>query len=155
MREVQERRTLPTLIGVAVAVVAIDHLTKWLAQRELTDRDVHVIGTLRFHLVHNTGTAFGLGSKYAPLIALAATTVVIVLLSVRRQMHGWASNIAVGAVAGGAVGNLLDRLLRDGSGFLGGPVVDFIDLQWWPVFNVADMAVVVGAITLALTAGKE
>jgi signal peptidase II len=155
VREVQERRTLPTLIGVAVAVVAADHLTKWLAQRELADRDVHVIGTLRFHLVHNKGTAFGLGSKYAPLIALAASIVVITLLTVRRQMQGWGSNVAVGAVAGGAVGNLLDRLLRDGTGFMGGAVIDFIDLQWWPVFNVADMAITLGAIALGLTAARE
>ena len=155
MREVQERRTLPTLIGVAVAVVATDHLTKWLAQRELMDHDVHVISTLRFHLVHNKGTAFGLGSKYAPLIALGASIVVITLLTVRRQMQGWGSNVAVGAVAGGAIGNLLDRLLRDGSGFLGGAVIDFIDLQWWPVFNVADMAITCGAIALALTAARE
>ena len=151
----QERRTLPTLIGVAVAVMAIDHLTKWLALRELTDRDVHVLGTLRFNLVYNKGTAFGLGSKYAPLIALGATTVVIVLLTVRRQMQGQAANIAVGAVAGGAIGNLLDRLLRDGSGFLGGAVIDFIDLQWWPVFNIADMAIVLGAVTLAMIAARE
>ena len=81
--------------------------------------------------------------------------VVLGLLTIRRQMKGWLPTIAVGAVAGGAVGNLLDRLLRDGSGFLGGHVIDFIDLQWWPVFNVADMAITLGAITLALTAAKE
>src|SRR5437899_7527932 len=116
VREVQERRTLPTLIGVAAAVVAVDHLTKWWAQRDLADHDIHVIGSLRLHLIYNRGTAFGLGSKFAPLIALAASIVVVALLTVRRQMHGWIPNIAVGAVAGGAVGNLLDRLLRDGSG---------------------------------------
>ena len=151
----QERRTLPTLIGVAAAVVAVDHLTKWLAQRDLADHDVHIIGSLRLHLIYNRGTAFGLGSKFAPLIALAASIVVIALLTVRRHMEGWIPNIAVAAVAGGAIGNLLDRLFRDGSGFLGGHVVDFIDLQWWPVFNVADMAVTIGAIALALTAARE
>ena len=49
---------------------------------------------------------------------------------------------------GGAVGNLGDRLLRDADGFLDGRVVDFVDLQWWPVFNVADAAIVVGGILL-------
>jgi signal peptidase II len=140
---------------VAVAVVATDHLTKWLAQRELVDHDVHLISTLRFHLVHNKGTAFGLGSKYAPLIALAASIVVITLVTLRQKVHGWGSNIAVGAVAGGAIGNLLDRLFRDGTGFLGGSVIDFIDFQWWPVFNVADMAITLGAVALALTAARE
>jgi signal peptidase II len=53
-------------------------------------------------------------------------------------------------VLGGAIGNLLDRAFRPGDGFLGGGVVDFIDLQWWPVFNLADSAIVVGAITLFL-----
>jgi signal peptidase II len=152
---VQERRTLPTLIGVATAVVAADQLTKWLAQRELVDHDVHLVGSLRFHLVYNKGTAFGLGSKFAPLIALSASVVVIALLTVRRQMQGVIPNIAVAAVAGGAVGNLLDRLFREGDGFLGGYVVDFIDLQWWPVFNVADIAITLGAVTLALTAARE
>ena len=155
MREVQERRTLPTLIGVATAVAAVDHLTKWLAQRDLADHDVHIVGSLRLHLIYNRGTAFGLGSKFAPLIALGASMVVLALLTMRRQMQGWLPNIAVGAIAGGAIGNLLDRLFRDGSGFLGGHVIDFIDLQWWPVFNVADMAITVGAITLALTAARE
>ncbi|MGE3835269.1 MAG: signal peptidase II, partial [Acidimicrobiia bacterium] len=55
-----------------------------------------------------------------------------------------------------AVGNLLDRLLREGhGGLLGGAVVDFVDLQWWPVFNLADVAITFGAVLLALTAGRE
>jgi signal peptidase II len=154
VREVQERRPLPTLIGVAAAVVAVDHLTKWLALRELAGRDVDLVGSLRLHLVYNNGTAFGLGSRFAPLIALAAVVVVVVLLGFGRTLTGRVPSIAIAAIIGGAVGNLLDRLLREGSGFLGGPVVDFIDLQWWPVFNVADMAITIGAVVLALTAGR-
>ena len=56
------------------------------------------------------------------------------------------ARIAVGAIIGGAIGNLADRAFREGGGFFGGAVVDFIDLQWWPVFNVADSAIVVGGI---------
>ena len=56
--------------------------------------------------------------------------------------------VALGLVLGGAAGNLLDRLFREGSGFLGGGVVDFIDLQWWPIFNVADAAVTIGGLLL-------
>jgi signal peptidase II len=152
---VQERRAVPTLIVVAAAVVAVDQVTKWLALRELTDRDIHLIGSLRLHLVFNNGTAFGLGSKFAPLIALVAVSIVVVLLGVGRQLRGRIPLLAVAAIVGGAVGNLLDRLFRHGNGFLGGPVVDFIDLQWWPVFNVADMAITCGAVVLALTAGRE
>jgi signal peptidase II len=140
---------------VAVLVVAVDHLTKWLALRELTVRDIHVLGSLRLHLVFNRGTAFGLGSKLAPLIALGAVGIVVGLLGFGRGLRGTVPTVAVAAVVGGAVGNLLDRLLRHGSGFLGGPVVDFVDLQWWPVFNVADMAITVGAVVLALSAGRD
>jgi signal peptidase II len=59
--------------------------------------------------------------------------------------------VAVGLVVGGAAGNILDRLFRSGDGFLKGEVVDFIDLQWWPVFNVADAAVVIGGILLLVS----
>jgi signal peptidase II len=63
--------------------------------------------------------------------------------------------LSLGLVLGGAFGNLVDRLFRDGSGFLGGAVIDFIDLQWWPIFNVADMAVSIGGVLLVLTSAKE
>ena len=53
-------------------------------------------------------------------------------------------------IIGGALGNLADRAFRSGDGFLGGAVVDFVDLQWWPVFNLADAAVVVGGATIVL-----
>jgi signal peptidase II len=155
VREVQERRALPALIAVAAAVVAADHLTKWLALRELTTRDVELVGSLRLHLVFNNGSAFGLGSKFAPVIALLAVAIVVALLGVGRSLTRTVSKVACAAIVGGAVGNLLDRLFRDGSGFLGGPVVDFVDLQWWPVFNVADMAITCGAVVLALTAGRD
>lgn len=57
---------------------------------------------------------------------------------------------SVGLIAGGAVGNLIDRAFRGDDGFLQGAVVDFIDLQWWPVFNIADAAIVVGAVLLVV-----
>lgn len=155
MREVQERRAVATLILVAVAVAAVDHVTKWLAQRDLVGHDVQLLGSARLHLVFNNGSAFGLGSRFAPLIALAAVAIVVVLLGFGRHQRGWVPTVAVGAVVGGAVGNLLDRLLRDGNGFLGGAVVDFVDLRWWPVFNVADVAITCGAVALALTASRR
>ena len=78
--------------------------------------------------------------------------IVIVLLWIGRVAPNRATAIAFGSIAGGALGNLADRLFRSGEGFLGGAVVDFIDVQWWPVWNVADMAIVVGAAALvALT----
>jgi signal peptidase II len=56
--------------------------------------------------------------------------------------------IATGCIIGGAIGNVLDRVFR-GNGFMDGAVVDFIDLRWWPVFNVADIGIVCGAIAVA------
>jgi len=67
--------------------------------------------------------------------------------------HGpatWAGAVALGLLAGGAAGNLVDRLLRDH----GGAVVDFIDLQWWPVFNLADAAITCGAVALVLASRR-
>jgi signal peptidase II len=151
---VQERRSLAPLIVVAAGVVVIDHATKWLALRELGDgRTVDLVWTLRLRLVHNHGAAFGLGSRFAPVIALIGVGVVLTLLRSSRRIDGWLPRLALGLVLGGAVGNLLDRLFRGGHGFLGGPVVDFVDLRWWPVFNVADVAISVGAILLAITLG--
>ena len=144
------------LIGaVAVVVVAVDQLTKWWALHELDTRTIDLPWTLRLNLTLNRGAAFGLGSKYAPLIALAAVCVVLVVLGTTRGLDSRWPRLGVGLVLGGAFGNLADRVFREGTGFLGGAVVDFVDLQWWPVFNVADAAVCVGAVLLVLTAARE
>jgi signal peptidase II len=166
---VQERRPEPTLseqatkvravsglaVVTALAVIAVDHATKWWALGALDDRNIDLVWKLRFNLVHNAGAAFGLGSRFAPLFALAALTVVLVLFRTNLGFQSRLSQFAVGLVLGGAIGNLLDRLFRDGHGFLGGRVVDFIDVQVWPVWNVADMGILCGAITLAICAGRE
>ena len=60
------------------------------------------------------------------------------------------STVGIGLLIGGAAGNLIDRMFRGDDGFLQGAVVDFIDLQWFPIFNVADMAINVGAGLLIL-----
>jgi signal peptidase II len=151
---VQERRALVPAV-VALVVLAVDHLTKWWAINELDDRDIDLIGSLRLNLVFNRGASFGLGSRYAPFIALIAVVVVFVLLRTGRHETGTWPRVALALVTAGAVGNLLDRLFRSGDGFLGGAVVDFIDVQWWPVWNVADMAISIGAVLLVLTAARE
>jgi signal peptidase II len=165
---VQERRPEPALtsparsravsgvaIAIAVAVIAVDHATKWWALQALDDRNIDLVWKLRLNLVHNQGAAFGFGSRYAPVFALAALTLVLVLFRSAAGFHTKVGQVGVGLVLGGAVGNLLDRLLRDGSGFLGGRVVDFIDIQFWPVWNVADMAISGGAVLLALFAARD
>ncbi len=79
---------------------------------------------------------------------MLAGAVALALLWSGRTVPTRLGAVAVGLVLGGAAGNLVDRALRAGDGFLGGAVVDFIDLQWYPVFNIADIAVVGGALLL-------
>jgi signal peptidase II len=153
-RSVTSRASRGTVVvaAVALAVVAVDQLTKAWAVNALDDgHDVDVVWTLRFHLTFNGGMAFSQGRGLGPVIGVLAIVVVAVLLISLRRTGSTVASVAVGLVVGGAAGNILDRLFRSGDGFLTGEVVDFIDLQWWPVFNVADAAVVIGGILLLLS----
>lgn len=137
----------PALAGILVLV--LDQLTKWWALSALDDRSVDLVWTLRLHLVHNSGAAFGAGEGLGPLLTILIVVVVLVLV---RHAAGSADPVArciVGAIVGAASANLMDRVFRADDGPLSGAVVDFIDLQWWPVFNLADAAIVVGGILLA------
>ena len=78
---------------------------------------------------------------------LAIFVIGMLFLTLRKSSNIY-SLIATGSIIGGATGNVLDRVFR-GEGFMGGAVVDFIDFQWWPVFNVADIGIVCGAIVIA------
>jgi len=142
-------RVARLVLVTAAAVVALDQLTKWWATEALADGPIHVIWTLDLRLTTNTGAAFSRGQGYGWLIGILALIAVLVLVRFRHRVPGVAGALALGAVLGGAVGNLLDRLFR-GSGWLRGPVIDFIDLNWWPIFNVADAAITVGVIVLVV-----
>lgn len=156
--EVDPHRTpgrTPLVFVVAVLVVVVDQLSKTWAVRALAHRaPIHLIGSLQFSLQHNSGSAFSLGRSLGPLIGLLAAVVVVVLALTGRSARTASMAAVIGLLIGGALGNLGDRALRSGvsgkSGFLHGAVVDFIDLQWWPVFNVADASIVVGGVLLAL-----
>ena len=131
----------------AAVVLILDQITKQWALQALEDRHtIDVFWTLRLRLVRNSGAAFGSFQGAGPLLAVLAVAVVAVLLTrfAPRAVSRTAA-VAGGCIAGGAIGNVADRLFRSGDGFLGGEVVDFIDVQWWPVWNVADMGVVIGA----------
>jgi len=153
-RSLTSKASRGTVITVAVAalVVLLDQLTKTWAVNSLDDgHDVDVIWTLRFHLTFNGGMAFSQGRGLGPVIGIVAIIVVVILLVSLRRTGSTVAAVAVGLVVGGAAGNIFDRLFRSGDGFLKGEVVDFIDLQWWPVFNVADAAVVIGGILLLVS----
>jgi signal peptidase II len=136
--------------------VVVDQVTKWLALDLLDPGDpVPVVWLLQLNLTGNTGAAFSLGADLGPVIAIAAVVVLFLLAWMGRSLQRPASLVAMGAVLGGAISNLADRLFRAADGFMSGAVVDFIDLQKWPIFNVADMGVVLGAIALVLWGATE
>jgi signal peptidase II len=144
------------LPAVAVLVFVLDQVSKQWALDNLGDRSIDIVGSLRLHLTFNTGAAFSGGAGFGPMIAVAVAVIVVVLLVQRhRVIHSVLGAVAVGLIAGGAMGNLADRVLRAGDGFLGGAVVDFVDLQWWPVFNVADAAVVIGGLALVFESYRD
>lgn len=130
-------------------VVVLDQLTKTWALRSLQAGPRHLVWTLRFNLSFNSGAAFGLGQGLAPLLVIVGVVLVILLVGVGRFVGTTTPAVlGLGLVLGGAVGNLVDRLVRDN----GGAVVDFIDFRWWPAFNLADAAITCGAATLVLVA---
>ncbi len=142
----------PTLLLTAAVVVGLDQATKELALRALADGPVEVVeGALTLRLTFNSGGAFGLLQGF-PGLFLAATLVVMVLILVwARRLEAGAWGIALGAILGGGFGNVADRIWRPTDG-----VVDFIDLHVWPVFNLADSAIVVGVgLVLLLSARTE
>lgn len=144
--------------GVGLGVVALDVFTKLLAARHLSVHPLRIVGDLlTFQLVYNPGAAFGINvGAYSRWVFLALALVALGVLGsmVRHTRSGDSIRLlSLGLVCGGAVGNLIDRI-RSSAG-----VVDFIDVgigtHRWPTFNVADMAVTVGAIILAYVLWME
>ena len=139
----------PLTVATAIAVATLDQLTKHWAVNTLDTRDIDVFWTLRFHLGFNTGMAFSRGENWGPVIGVLALVVIVVLLLNLRRQPGRLTDVSVGLIVGGAIGNVLDRLFRS-PGWFRGAVVDFIDFQWFPIFNVADMGITIGGALLVL-----
>jgi signal peptidase II len=154
-------RTFPVrgllFVGLAALVVAVDQTTKRLAENKLERtgvRSVPVPGVgdyLRLTYVENRGAAFGLLQDQTAFFVFVGVLVVGVIVASYRYLprSGFRLHLALGLQLGGAIGNLVDRIVY-------GYVVDFVDFgyrsNWWPVFNVADSAIVVGVASLALNA---
>jgi len=145
----RSRRTLLLAITAVVVLIA-DMVSKAVVVNTLMNGPpVKILGGL-VYFVHtrNTGAAFSLASGFTVVLTVIAIGVVIFIARVARKLYstGWA--VSLGLVMGGALGNLSDRLFRDPGPMRGG-VVDFISLldpvsPPWPVFNLADSALVVG-----------
>jgi signal peptidase II len=136
-----------SLLVVATAAVAADQLTKQLVARTLQLGDaVELAGPFSIHHVHNSGIAFGLFSSATSIvIALTAVAVIcLVLFFARSGRRHPLLPVALGLVLGGSVSNLLDRIRL-------GYVTDFLDLAYWPSFNLADTFIVVGVALLFLS----
>jgi signal peptidase II len=136
------------LAAVAVAIVAADQLTKWLVVRSVREGEsISLIdGVLWLSHIRNPGAAFGTLRGWGTVLALAAVIGVVVFASIIIRNPPTIIGVGAALVAGGATGNLIDRVFRAWP--LKGTVVDFIDFRFWPAFNVADTAVTVGAILL-------
>jgi signal peptidase II len=146
--DARRSRAAGILFTVAGAAYAMDRVTKVWAESSLPGHPIDVVPrvlTLRF--TTNSGGAFSIGQS-APWFFVGVTAVVVIVILMTSFRH--TSRIvaaALGLVLGGALGNLTDRAIRAPG--LRGRVVDFIDLHVWPVFNLADAVIVVGAILLA------
>jgi signal peptidase II len=133
--------------ALVVGIVVVDQLTKTWAVRELDDGPVELFGDVAFRLSHNSGGAFSLFQGFTPLLAVLAIVLTVVLVRALHRTRDPLVLIALALILGGAIGNLLDRLFRS-PGFLRGEVVDFVDVGRFPVFNVADSAITIGAVLL-------
>jgi signal peptidase II len=148
------RRRIGVLLGIAVFVLVADAITKALVVVHLRPGEpVHVLGNvLMLNLLRNPGAAFSVGTGNTIVFTAIAVVVVIYIVRTARNLRsiGWA--VTLGLLLGGALGNLSDRLFR-APGLFRGDVVDWIELtRYWPVFNVADSAIVCGGILTVLLA---
>lgn len=142
------RRPLLRIAAVVAALVAVDQLTKVWAVAALSDGPISVIGdTVELRLVRNPGGAFGRFQGLTPLLALGAIAITVFLVRAVRRATDRLLLAGLAAVLAGALGNLSDRVFRS-PGVLRGHVVDFVSISWWPVFNVADSCITIGALLL-------
>ena len=142
------------LAGVAAFVLAADIITKALVVAHLREGEpVHVLGdVLMLNLLRNPGAAFSVGTGDTIVFTAIAVAVVVYIARTARKLYsiGWA--ITLGLLLGGALGNLTDRIFR-APGLFRGNVVDWIEVtRYWPVFNLADSAIVCGGILTVLLA---
>ena len=151
------RTRLAVFGAVAVAVLALDVVSKVLVVADLpqTHEPKRVLGgAVYLDQARNSGAAFSLGTGFTVVLTVVALAVIVLIARIAKRLRstGWA--ISLGLILGGAVGNLTDRVLRS-PGFLRGRVVDWISLfgpdgRHWPIFNLADSAIVSGAVLAAL-----
>ena len=152
----QDNRRDLFLFGItAFVIIVVDQIAKYWAQQYLQPRIasgegsiVLLGGLLKFTYAENTGAAFSIGTGITWVFTSIAIVVVILIFRYARKLGSLPWALALGGLLGGSVGNLIDRMLRDPGPFQGF-VVDFIQLPYFAIFNIADMAIVFSGITIA------
>ena len=146
---------LPLTLGVAAGVVLLDQVTKIVAVARLEgEPPIQVLGEwLQLTFVRNSGAAFSLAGNYTIVISVLAIVVAVAIVRTARTLTNLWWAVVLGGILGGALGNLIDRIFREPTPFRG-HVVDFLELPNWPVFNVADMALVGSAILAVILSFK-
>jgi len=143
------------LLAVAVTVLAADITSKVIVVATLSSRPpVRLLGgLLTLRVDRNPGAAFSIGTSMTIVFTAIAVGVIVFILRTSRRIRSLPWAVTLGLLLGGATGNLTDRIFRS-PGPLRGYVVDWIQLPHWPVFNVADSAIVCGGILAVLLAGQ-
>jgi len=144
------RRRIAIAACSVVAIVVADQLTKAWAVAALSDGPISIIGnSVEFHLARNPGSAFGRFQGLTPLLALGAIVASIFLARAVDRAQDPVIVTGLVLVLGGALGNFTDRIVRS-PGVLHGYVIDFVRVGSFPVFNVADSCITIGATILVV-----
>ncbi len=138
--------------AVVIAAIAADQLTKLIVSSQLTlDEALHVVGPFSIHHVQNSGIAFGLFASATPVVTVLTAIAVgwMLVFFARSGARHPVLPVALGLLIGGSTSNLIDRIRL-------GHVTDFLDLRYWPAFNLADSFIVVGVgiLFVALMLGE-
>jgi signal peptidase II len=141
------------VIGVALFVLALDVVTKIVVVHTLVHHaPIRLLGGfLTLLLLRNSGAAFSIGTSITIVFTAIAVAVIIYIVRAARKLRSLPWAITLGLLLGGATGNLSDRIFRS-PGVFRGDVVDWIELPHWPVFNLADSAIVCGGVLAVLLA---
>jgi signal peptidase II len=147
-------RRVGLLLIVAGAVYVADIVSKVVVVATISHRVIHLLGgLLTLRVLRNSGAAFSVGTSMTVVFSLIAAGVIIFILRTSRRLYSAPWAVTLGLLLGGATGNLTDRILRS-PGVFSGEVVDWIQLPHWPVFNLADSAIVCGGVLAVLLAAR-
>lgn len=145
----RQGEALPTILGIAVIIFALDQATKFLVVQHIPLYESWSLfpglaRLFKFTFITNTGAAFGMFPQLGGVFMVVAIMVIAAIVIFYHHLptaNVWV-RVSLGMQLGGALGNLVDRIMR-------GYVVDFVDIGFWPIFNLADLSIVLGVTILA------